>query len=86
MAAGPEALTGAAQPLGGKPVPSVHMRSMSNQNIDFQRGEQVTHPTKGVGSIYQDQAGFKNAMVEFDDRPNVVIGVPAGELKRRYLP
>jgi peroxiredoxin len=38
------------------------------------------------GGCQQDQAGFKNAMVEFDDRRNVVIGVPAGELKRSYLP
>ena len=63
------------------------MVSMSSQNsIDFQRGERVTHPTKGAGTIYQDLAGFKNAMVEFDDRPNVVIGVPAAELKLRWVP
>lgn len=60
------------------------MESMSNQNSDqeFQRGERVTHPTKGNGTIYQDQAGFKNAMVEFDYERSVVIGVPAGELSR----
>lgn len=62
------------------------MESMSDKYSDFERGERVTHPTKGAGTIYQDQAGFKNAMVEFDDRPNVVIGVPAEEVKRRYLP
>jgi hypothetical protein len=63
------------------------MDSMSNQNSDqeFQSGERVTHLTKGAGTIYQDQAGFKNAMVEFDDRRNVVIGVDPGELQRCSL-
>lgn len=58
---------------------------MSDKYSEFERGERVTHPVKGAGTIYQDQAGFKNAMVEFDDRPNVVIGVDPGELQRSRL-
>lgn len=53
-----------------------------SENDGFKRNERVTHPAKGAGTIYQDQNGFVNAMVEFDDRRNVVIGVPAGGLQR----
>ena len=63
------------------PGPSAHMKSMS-ENDGFKRNERVVHPVKGAGTIYQNQNGFVNAMVEFDDHRNVVIGVPADELKR----
>lgn len=49
---------------------------------DFQQGEAVTHPSKGSGVIYQDQAGYENAIVVFDNRPGVVVGVRARELTR----
>jgi hypothetical protein len=57
-------------------------REPSRQYGEYEQGERVVHATKGTGTIYQDQAGFKNAMVEFDSEPNVVIGVRAGDLNR----
>lgn len=59
----------------------VPMSQTNSTERDFVRGDRVVHPVRGAGTIYQDLAGFKNAMVEFDDEPNVVIGKPVHELQ-----
>lgn len=58
------------------------MASMSIQSDDFQKDERVSHPTQGAGTVYQDQDGWENAMVVFDARPSVVVGVRPRELSR----
>jgi RNA polymerase-interacting CarD/CdnL/TRCF family regulator len=59
----------------------VFMSQTNSTEQDFFRGDRVVHPTRGAGTIYQDLAGFKNAMVEFDNEPNVVVGKPVHELQ-----
>lgn len=58
------------------------MASMSTQSDEFQKDERVVHPIQGEGTIYQDQAGWENAMVVFDSSPSVVVGVRPRELSR----